>query len=74
MNEPVDYADLDRRFAFHPADQDAASCHEAVRSAARQMAVAVLQVTPKGREQALALTNIEQAMMWANAAVAREGR
>lgn len=70
----IDYAELDRRFSFHPADDDAASCHEAVRAAARGMALSVLQVTGPGREQALALTKIEEAMMWANAAIAREGK
>ena len=72
MVEPIDYADLDNRFAFHPADEDAASCHEAVRAAARRMAVSVLQVTPKSAEQTLALRKIEEAMMWANASIARE--
>jgi hypothetical protein len=27
--------------------------------------------TPESREQSLALTNLEQAVMWANAAIAR---
>ncbi|MEW2127100.1 hypothetical protein AB0891_25610 [Streptomyces sp. NPDC007259] len=64
---------MDRRFNHHAPDEDDVTRHEAVRQAARAMAELVVQVTPEGREQALALTNIEQAMFWANAAVAREG-
>jgi hypothetical protein len=30
-------------------------------------------MVPEGREKALALTNLEQVMFWANAAIAREG-
>lgn len=71
MTDPIDYDDLDKRFNYHAPDEDKASCHQAVREAARRMAVSVLQATPKGREQSLALTKIEEAMFWANAAVAR---
>lgn len=71
--EEIDYGMLDTRFQFHPADEDRGTCHEAVRTAARTMAVRVLQVAPDSRERALALTKIEEAMMWANAAIAREG-
>lgn len=70
----IDYRELDKRFSFHPADDDAASCHEAVRAAARRLALSVLQATEPGREQSLALTKIEEAMMWANASIAREGK
>lgn len=73
MAEIIDYEELSQRFTHHPPDADRATCHEAVREAARQMAVRVVQVAPEGRERALALTKIEEAMFWANAAIAREG-
>lgn len=72
MTDPIDYEDLDVRFNYHAPDEDRITRHQAVREAARRMAVAVLQVTEPGREQALALTKIEEAMFWANASVARE--
>ncbi|MGH3375967.1 MAG: DUF7681 family protein [Actinoallomurus sp.] len=36
------------------------------------MADALNEVLPEGREKSLAITNLEQAMFWANAAVARQ--
>jgi len=71
---PVDYDDLDRRMGYHPADADRATLHQSVREAARRMAVTISQDVPEGRERALALTKVEEAMFWANAGIAREGR
>ena len=36
-----------------------------------RLAKRVINITPSGREQALALTNLEQVMFWTNAAVSR---
>lgn len=72
-SEPIDYAELDRTFGHHAPDADDITCHEAVRAAARQMAVRVIQVAPHTRERSIALRKIEEAMFWANAAIARDG-
>lgn len=71
-SSPIDFVALDHNFKHHAPDADAITCHEAVREAARAMAVRVLQVAEPSRERSLALTKIEEAMMWANAAIARE--
>lgn len=44
---------------------------EALRSAAKVMADAIIDICPGGRDQALALTSLEQMLFHANAAVAR---
>lgn len=62
--------DIDRRFDYHAPDEEARQKHEFLRTTAKHMASA-LSVLPAGREQALAFTNLEQAMFWANAAIAR---
>ncbi len=36
-----------------------------------KLAQYVLALTPESREQSLAVTKLEEAMMWANAAIAR---
>lgn len=46
---------------------------ERIRQCARDLGVAVLVNTPVSREQSLAITNLEQAVMWAVASIAREG-
>lgn len=65
--------DIEHRFAFHAATtQEKRDEHTSVRAACRDLALRVQQDVPEGREKALALTKIEEAMMWANAAIARE--
>lgn len=67
----IDYAALDERFTHHAADEDRETLHQTVRDQGRALALAVLQAAPEGRERALAMTKIEEAVMWANAAIAR---
>ena len=68
----IDYAALDERFKHHPPDEDRAALHDAMRDMGRSATLHVLQCAPDSRERALALTKIEEAVMWANAAIARD--
>jgi hypothetical protein len=65
--------ELDDRFNFHPAKDDATKeRHERVRDACKQAARELLNVTGESsREQSTAITKLEEAMFWANAAIAR---
>lgn len=63
--------ELDRRFSYHPPSGDQATKQQAVRSEARQLAGLLKDACPEGRELSLALTRLEECVMWANAAVAR---
>jgi hypothetical protein len=66
--------ELGHRFAFHPATtEERQQAHEGIRSVLGDAANYVKSFTPDGREQALALTKLEEAMFWANAAIARQG-
>lgn len=58
-------------FSFHPASPVTGPEHDAVRRICRDAALALLLHVPEGRELSLALTNLEQTMMWANAGIAR---
>jgi hypothetical protein len=70
--QPLTYdQDLEHRFNFHPADAEKAKKHETIRAECKQLAATVKTMVPPGREQALAITKIEEAMMWANAGLAR---
>ena len=64
---------LAHRFAFHPADTDEKrNRHERVRNVCLATADTLIELTgPPTREQSLAITKLEEAMMWANAAIAR---
>jgi hypothetical protein len=63
--------ELETRFTYHPPKGDQPQKYELIRASSRQLAELVEQLCPESREKALAITNIEQASMWANAAIAR---
>lgn len=65
-------ADIKQRFSYHaPSSQVVANLHGSVRDAFLKLAEDLVQTLPQGREVSLVLTNLEQAMFWANAAIAR---
>ena len=67
------FADLDHLFTYHD-DATAVPRYVAIRSAAKHFAEVVLQNTPVCSDQTVALRTIREAVMWANAAVALQGR
>ncbi len=69
----MSHDELTNRFRYHPADtlrrqQD----HEDVRAEMLSAALFFNARLPEGREKSLAITKLEEAMFWANAAVARQ--
>lgn len=69
---PVDSVDIGNRFSFHPADTtEKQEAHERIRSYCRELAETLNAELPEGREKSLAITHLEETMMWSNAAVAR---
>lgn len=64
--------DIEHRFDFHPATtEEKQSEHTSVRETLKNAALWVDEKVPDGREKALAITKMEEAMFWANAAIAR---
>lgn len=68
---PLDHAELRKRFTYHPPVGDQAERYESIREGAKAFAEGVLRLTPESREQSLAITHLEEAVFWANAAIAR---
>jgi hypothetical protein len=65
-------ADLENRFTSHRAKNMATvQAHDTVRTKHKALARWVHKNVPDGREKDKAIDSIEQAMFWANAAVAR---
>lgn len=62
--------DLDNVFSYHPPFGDQAERYVAIREKAKELAALIQGSTPLSREQSVALTNVQQAVMWANAAIA----
>ena len=63
--------EIETRFTYHAPFADQPRLYETLRSAGKQLAYLILDSTPESREQSLAITALEQAIMWANAAIAR---
>lgn len=64
--------DIANRFDFHPATSaEKRNEHTSVRQACRQLADDLNEQLPESREKSLAVTKLEEAMLWANAAIAR---
>lgn len=63
--------ELDIRFTYHPTKAGQAEVYEKLRALARDLALQITIEVPDSREQSLAITHLEQAVMWANAGIAR---
>jgi len=62
--------DIESRFSFHPGTATTGPKHDEVRRKMRLLALWVLDDVPESRERSLALTALQEAMMWCNAAIA----
>lgn len=64
--------DIKHRFDFHQATtEEKRNEHTSVRGHIGMTAFYLDENLPDGREKALAITKLEEAMFWANAAIAR---
>jgi hypothetical protein len=72
VDGPINTEDrIDGDFATHEVAPDAAEAMANLRADCARLAKRIVSFTPAGREQALALTNLEQTMFWTSAAIAR---
>jgi hypothetical protein len=66
---PTQY--LDRTFVYHAPHGDQPERYVALRDTARNFAKMIIEQCPPSRERSVALTKLEEAVMWANASIAR---
>ena len=64
--------DLENRFTYHKPTDEKAAKFPIIRDMAKEFAYKIKELCPSGREQALALTKLEEVVMWANAGISRE--
>lgn len=70
----MELSDLERRFTYHAPPSDVEiNKYKAIRANTFHMAVLINDSCPEGREKSLAVTHLEEAVMWANASIARAG-
>lgn len=65
--------DIERIFTYHPPkDTTQQERYVRIRAQAKVLAYLFLELCPSSREQDTAIASLEMAVMWANAAIARE--
>jgi hypothetical protein len=62
---------MNNNLTYHTPKGDQQERYEQIRNKAKEFALLIIDVTPVSREQSLALTDLENAAMWANASIAR---
>lgn len=63
--------DITNRFTYHKPFDDQSERYAEIRAMACDLAMEILGLCPESRERSLAITNLEQAVMWANASIAK---
>ena len=67
----MDTSELANRFTYHPPKDGQADRYQKIRDEAAHLAWFLDSQCPDSREKSLAMTHLEEAVMWANAAIAR---
>jgi hypothetical protein len=63
--------EIKKRFTYHAPKGNQPEKYAAIREAALRFADTLNQLCPESREKSLAFTSLEEAVMWANASIAR---
>ncbi|MER2169025.1 MAG: hypothetical protein ABS938_00160 [Psychrobacillus psychrodurans] len=62
---------IENNFKYHSPKDEQPEKYTAIREKAKELAYLMDEVCPNSREKSVALTNLETAVMWANASIAR---
>jgi|SRR6185437_185577 len=68
---PVNRDRVIHNFTYHAPQGTQVVRYGQLRDAGKALALLFLELAPESRERSLALTALEEAVMWANAAIAR---
>jgi hypothetical protein len=67
----MEQQELETRFTYHAPKAGQPEIYTKVRDKAKEFAVLINEVCPESREKAFAFTQLEDAVFWTNAAIAR---
>jgi hypothetical protein len=62
---------IENNFTYHKPQPGQNEKYEMLRAKAKELAHMIAGQCPDSREKSLAITSLEQSIMWANAAIAR---
>ena len=71
MGEEIMSCNIENNFTYHSPKEDQAARYGEIRSSAKIFAELIEKDCPDSREKSLAFTKLEEAVMWANASIAR---
>ena len=72
MQDKEYYRDLEQRFTRHELSREKRASIEEIRDCAKNFAYLIAMTVPDGREKSLAITKIEEAVMWANKGISQQ--
>lgn len=64
---------IEKAFRYHAPKDGQAELYIQIRTKAKEYAYLIDKLVPDSREKSLAMTKLEEAVMWANAGIARNG-
>ncbi len=64
-------ARIENDFTYHPPKDDQVERYTRLREKVKELALLIVDLTPVSHEQSLAITELEMAVAFANAAIAR---
>lgn len=62
---------IDNNFKYHAPNEEKVHYYQEIREQAKRTAELINLRCPNSREKSLAITKLEEAVMWANASIAR---
>lgn len=62
---------IENNFTYHAPNDEQQKKYVKIRSEAKRLANIIDKNCPESREKSLAMTKLEEAVMWANASIAR---
>jgi len=68
----IDSKRFDKTFTYHSPNDTQIPRYQKLREKAKELSYLIGQLCPDSREKSLALTDVEQAVMWANKSIALE--
>lgn len=62
---------IENNFRYHSPKEGQPEKYTQLRNKAKELAYLIEELAPQSREKALAITRLEESVMWANASIAR---
>lgn len=69
----MDQDTINNNYIYHSPKEGQPEKYQTLRDKSKELAELINELCPESREKSVAFTNLETAMFWANAAIARNG-